>query len=147
MQVSIKKTSADSILPTYACKGDAGFDCYAHPKDGKEVLLMPGERALVPLGFSLAVPEGYELQLRPRSGLALKQGLSLANAVGTVDSGYRNEVGAILINLGASMITIKRGERICQGVLNAFTTAEFLEVESLDETERGTGGFGHSGIN
>ena len=107
--------------------------------------LQPGERALVPTGFALAVPRGYEAQVRPRSGLALRQGLVLPNAPGTIDSDYRGEVHVIVCNLGDAAFVVRRGDRIAQLVIAPVVQAEWLEVEALDETARGDGGFGHTG--
>jgi len=131
-------------LPAYATKGDAGVDLHAYLEGS--ITLDPGERALIPLGVAMSIPHGYELQLRPRSGNALKRGITLLNAPGTIDETYRGEIGAIVINHSPEMICIKDGEKIAQGVFNEYKTAEFEEVNELDETERGTGGFGHSGL-
>jgi len=131
-------------LPKYAHKGDAGVDFYAYLDE--PLRLFAGDRALIPLGVAVSLPDGYELQLRPRSGLALKKGISLCNAPGTVDCGFLNEVGAIIINHGSEMVVINDGERICQGVFNEYSEATFEEVDELDDTERGTNGFGSTGV-
>jgi len=110
-----------------------------------ECVLQPAERMLVPTGFAIAVPEGYEAQIRPRSGLALRHGIVLPNAPGTIDSDYRGELKVILMNAGAEPFTLKRGDRIAQLVVAPVVRAEWREVSSLDETERGQGGFGHTG--
>lgn len=130
-------------LPAYATVGSAGLDLRAHLEESK--VLQPGERVLVPTGLSLALPEGFEAQVRPRSGLALKHGITVLNSPGTVDADYRGDVGVILINLGAEPFTIAPGDRIAQLVLAAYAQVEWAPVEVLPETERGAGGFGHTG--
>jgi dUTP pyrophosphatase len=134
-------------LPAYATVGAAGADLRANfgddARDG--VTLAPGARALVPTGLRMAIPEGYEVQLRPRSGLALKQGVTLANSPGTIDSDYRGAVGVILINLGDAVYHVEHGARIAQMVVAPVTLAEFALTEALDETLRGAGGFGSTG--
>lgn len=131
-------------LPSYATPLSAGVDLRANLDE--PVTLSPMERALIPTGLFLSLPQGYEAQVRPRSGLALKKGLTVLNAPGTIDADYRGEVGVILINLSTEPFTINDGERIAQMVIARHETAEWVEVETLDETERGAGGFGHSGI-
>ena len=131
-------------LPAYATAGAAGLDLQAAIAD--PVVLAPGERRVIPTGLTIAVPTGYEAQVRPRSGLALKQGLSIPNAPGTIDSDYRGEVGVILINLGQAPVTIERGMRIAQLVLAKVEQLAWESVTSLDETARGTGGFGSTGV-
>jgi len=131
-------------LPAYATAGAAGLDLQAAIAD--PVVLAPGERRVIPTGLTIAVPAGYEAQVRPRSGLALKQGLSIPNAPGTIDSDYRGEVGVILINLGQAPVTIERGMRIAQLVLAKVEQLAWESVASLDETARGTGGFGSTGV-
>lgn len=131
-------------LPAYATVGSAGLDLRAHLEEPK--VLQPGERVLVPTGLSLALPEGFEAQVRPRSGLALKHGITVLNSPGTVDADYRGDVGVILINLGAEPFTIAPGDRIAQLVLAAYAQVEWAPVEVLPETGRGAGGFGHTGI-
>lgn len=130
-------------LPAYATVGSAGLDLRAHLEEPK--VLQPGERVLVPTGLSLALPEGFEAQVRPRSGLALKHGITVLNSPGTVDADYRGDVGVILINLGAEPFTVAPGDRIAQLVLAAYAQVEWAPVEVLPETERGAGGFGHTG--
>jgi len=110
------------------------------------VVLKPLERRLIPTGIYIALPEGYEAQVRPRSGLALKHGLTVLNAPGTIDADYRGEVGVVLINLSNEDFTINDGERIAQMVIARYEQAEFVEVEALNETERGAGGYGHTGV-
>src|SRR5690349_1724443 len=128
-------------LPSYATGGSAGMDLRAD----SAVALLPGARALVPTGLTIAVPPGYEAQVRPRSGLALKHGVTCLNSPGTIDSDYRGEVGVILANLGPEPFTIRRGDRIAQMVVAAYKIVDWTEVNSLDETTRGQGGFGSTG--
>ncbi len=132
-------------LPAYETSGSAGMDVRAAVPEGEPVTLKPGERAMVPTGLSVAIPEGYEIQVRPRSGLAAKQGLTCLNTPGTIDSDYRGEIKVILINLGAEAFVIQRGERIAQLVLAPVTRLAWSEVDALDETQRGAGGFGSTG--
>lgn len=129
-------------LPGYQTAGAAGMDVRASA--GR--VLQPGETALIPTGFSMALPPGYEAQLRPRSGLALKHGITLLNAPATIDEDYRGEVKVILTNLGAQPFTVARGDRIAQMVIARVERAEVVIVEQLDSTARGSGGFGHSGV-
>ena len=137
---------ADGLpLPSYETTGSAGMDLRAAVPEGEPLTLAPGGRALVPTGFSIALPEGYEAQVRPRSGLALKQGVTCLNSPGTIDSDYRGEVGVILINHGAEPFVIRRGERIAQMIVSPVVQSSWLEVETLDETARGAGGFGSTG--
>ena len=130
-------------LPKYATADSAGVDFYAYLD--APLVLNPGERKLIPLGVAMAIPKGYELQLRPRSGLALKHGITLVNTPGTIDSDYRNEIGAIVINHGTEPVVIADGDRIAQGVFNEYIQAKFVAVDELDETER-KGGFGSTGV-
>ena len=135
-------------LPAYATAGAAGADLRANlrPEDREAgIVLAPGARALVPTGLIVEVPEGYELQLRPRSGLALKHGITMTNTPGTVDSDYRGPLGVILMNAGAEAFTVAHGERIAQAVLAPVTRALFEPAEALSETARGKGGFGSTG--
>ena len=131
-------------LPAYATSGAAGMDAVAAVT--KTVMLQPGARFPVPLGFCMAIPDGYEVQVRPRSGLALKNGITVPNSPGTIDSDYRGEVKALLINLGQEPFAIERGMRICQLVPKAVTQATLAVVDTLDDTQRGAGGFGSTGI-
>ncbi|MGI6128890.1 MAG: dUTP diphosphatase [bacterium] len=133
----------DLPLPAYQTRGAAGLDLYAAVKE--PVTLLPGDRVLVPTGIALALPPGFEAQLRPRSGLALKHGLTLLNSPGTVDSDYRGEVMVLLINHGSQPVTINRGERIAQCVISATVQVTLKETEELPATHRGIGGFGHTG--
>jgi dUTP pyrophosphatase len=135
----------DLPLPTYETKGSAGMDLRAAVPEGEPMTLAPDARALVPTGFAIALPEGYEAQVRPRSGLALKHGVTCLNSPGTIDSDYRGEVGVILINHGQAPFVIKRGERIAQMIVSPVVQSSWLEVETLDETARGAGGFGSTG--
>lgn len=132
-------------LPVYETFGSAGMDVRAALPAGDTITLKPGERAMVPTGLSVAIPEGYEIQVRPRSGLAAKHGLTCLNTPGTIDSDYRGEIKVILINLGAEAFVIQRGERIAQLVLAPLTRLTWSEVDALDETARGAGGFGSTG--
>jgi dUTP pyrophosphatase len=130
-------------LPTYATSGSAGMDLCAAVEE--PLVLQPGQRCLVPTGFRIALPEGYEAQIRPRSGLAIKQGITVANAPGTVDSDYRGEVKVGLVNLSDVPYIIQRGDRIAQMVVAPVTRVAWQPVGSLDETARGAGGFGSTG--
>lgn len=136
-----KSTNA---LPDYETDGSAGMDLRAHLE--APVVLKPLQRALIPTGLFLSIPKGFEVQVRARSGLAIKNGISLVNGIGTIDSDYRGEVKIILINLGNEDFTIYNGDRIAQMVLAKYERVEFQVVEDLDETHRGKGGFGHTGL-
>ena len=131
-------------LPEYATPGSAGMDLRANID--APITLAPGERKLIPTGIYIALPVGYEAQIRPRSGLALKYGIGLANMLGTCDSDFRGEIRVILINLGQEDFVVNDGERIAQMVIAKHETAEWEVVEELDETERGEGGYGHTGV-
>lgn len=130
-------------LPSYATFYSAGMDLRANLNE--PIVLKPLQRCLVPTGLYIALPEGYEAQIRPRSGLALKKGITLLNTPGTIDADYRGEIGVIMVNLSTEDFTIEDGERIAQMVIARYEQAEWQEVEVLDETERGAGGFGHTG--
>ena len=132
-------------LPAYETSGSAGMDVRAAVLAEDALVLMPGARAMVPTGLSVAIPEGYEIQVRPRSGLAAKHGVTCLNTPGTIDSDYRGEIKVILINLGDAPFTIARGERIAQLVLAPVTQLGWKQVDGLDETDRGAGGFGSTG--
>jgi dUTP pyrophosphatase len=134
----------DVPLPKYMSHSASGMDLYA-AIDG-EVILKPGERKLIPTGFKMALPQGYEAQVRPRSGLAIKNGISVLNTPGTIDEDYRGEVGVILINHGQEDFKVKRNDRIAQMVINKVEQADIEEVQSLSETHRNSGGFGHTGV-
>ena len=131
-------------MPSYATEHSAGMDVRANLES--PVTLAPMQRVLVPTGLRLALPHGYECQIRPRSGLALKHGITVANAPGTIDADYRGEIGVILINLSSEPFVINDGERICQMVIAPYSRVEWEPAESLDATERGEGGFGHTGV-
>ena len=131
----------DLPLPAYETEGAAGMDLRA----AEALILQPGARALVPAGFAIALPDGYEAQVRPRSGLAVRHGVTVLNAPGTIDCDYRGEIKVPLINLGDADFVIQRGDRIAQMVIAPVTRAQWLPVESLDDTVRGSGGFGSSG--
>ncbi len=131
-------------LPAYATAHAAGLDLRAAV--AAPLLLHPMQRALVPTGLSLAIPAGYEGQVRPRSGLALKHGITCLNAPGTIDADYRGEVKVLLVNLGTEAFSIARGERVAQLVISAHACAQWRRVDSLPDTPRGDGGFGHSGV-
>jgi dUTP pyrophosphatase len=149
MSISIKVRrlphNADLPLPTYETEQSAGMDLRAALPEDAPVTLQPGARALVPTGLAIALPPGFEAQVRPRSGLALKHGITCLNSPGTVDADYRGELAVILVNLGQEPLVIKRGERIAQMVIAPVTQGAWIEVDALDETERGTGGFGSTG--
>ncbi len=131
-------------LPVYATSGAAGMDiCAANEAD---IVLAAGKRCAVPTGFAMAIPDGFEAQIRPRSGLTLKHGISIANAPGTIDSDYRGEIAVIIINLGNAPFTITRGMRIAQMVIAPVTRGQFAEVADLDDSDRGEGGFGSTGV-
>lgn len=132
-------------LPAYETTHAAGMDLRAAVPEFEPLTLPPGGRALIPTGFAIALPEGYEGQVRPRSGLALKHGITCLNSPGTIDADYRGEVGVILANLGAEPFVIRRGDRIAQMVIAPVTGAQWLEVEALEDTARGAGGFGSTG--
>lgn len=135
-------------LPAYATTGAAGLDVFANlpPRDRADGLtLAPGARALIPTGLAVEIPPGFELQIRPRSGLALRHGLALVNSPGTIDSDYRGEVGVIVINHGAVPVTLGHGMRIAQAVLAPVTRLVWVAADSLDESARGAGGFGSTG--
>lgn len=159
LQLPIKKWKEDAILPKIATKGDAGADCYINgfkkimsgeAKKIEEIfddeyLLQPLERVLCPLGFATAIPVGYYAAVVPRSGLALWSGLSIVNSPGTIDAGYRNEWGAIVVNLSNAPVTLHKGDKICQFILRKLAEYELEIVEILPTSERGLGGFGSTG--
>lgn len=135
---------SNNPLPEYSTADSAGMDVRAFLKD--PITLEPLQRVLVPTGLYIELPHGYECQIRPRSGLALKKGISVLNTPGTIDADYRGEIGIILINLSNEPFVINNGERICQMVIKEYVQSQWVEVEELDETERGAGGFGHTGV-
>ena len=132
-------------LPSYATDGSAGMDLFAALPAGEERTLQSGERVLISTGLCLAIPRGYEGQVRPRSGLALRHGIALVNSPGTIDSDYRGVVQVLLVNLGQAPVTFRRGDRIAQLVVAPVIRAELLVVEHLEDTQRGSGGFGSTG--
>ena len=131
-------------LPAYATEQSAGMDLRANISE--PIVLHPLQRQLIPTGIYIALPEGYEAQVRPRSGLALKKGVTVLNAPGTIDADYRGEVGVVLVNLSQEDFVVNDGERIAQMVVARCEKADFIEVETLDDTERGEGGYGHTGV-
>ena len=147
VQVKVRRLREDSggkvPLPRYMTELSSGMDLFAEVEG--EVILEPGERKLIPTGIALAIPEGYEGQVRPRSGLALRDGVTLVNAPGTIDADYRGEVGVLLINLGRRPFRVKRGDRIAQLVIAPVCRAVLELAEELDATPRSEGGFGHTG--
>ncbi|HRH20403.1 MAG TPA: dUTP diphosphatase [Brevundimonas sp.] len=149
MTVSIRLTrlphSQGLPLPAYETPGSAGMDLRAAVAEDQPLTLPPGGRALVPTGLTIALPTDHEAQVRPRSGLALKFGITCLNSPGTIDADYRGEIGVILANLGAEPFVVRRGDRIAQMVIAPVTRGVFEEVASLDETARGAGGFGSTG--
>ena len=142
MTVRFKRVHPDASLPAYAHPGDAGMDV----RSVEDVELAPGARALVHTGLVMMLPPGWEAQVRPRSGLALKHGVTVLNAPGTIDAGYRGEVGVVLANLGDAAFHVGKGDRIAQIVVAPVTTAGIEEAEVVDETDRGSGGFGSTGV-
>ena len=142
MKVLFRKSDSAAQLPTYAHPGDAGMDV----RSIEALTLEPGARALVHTGLVMMLPSDAEAQVRPRSGLALKHGVTVLNAPGTIDAGYRGEVGVILINLGQEPFVVEKGMKIAQIVIAKVERAEIVETFDTDETERGTGGFGSSGL-
>ena len=144
MKVSVKIVNkSHHALPSYSTLFSAGMDIRANLSE--PVTLAPMERRLIPTGIFIALPEGYEAQIRPRSGLALKHGITIPNSPGTIDADYRGEIGIILVNLSSEPFTVNDGERICQMVIAAHSHVDWELVETLDDTERGAGGFGHTG--
>ena len=142
MKVKIINRSKHA-LPEYATEQSAGVDLRANIDS--PLVIRPLGRALIPTGLFMALPEGWEAQVRPRSGLAIKKGVTVLNTPGTIDADYRGEVGVILVNLSDEDFVVQDGERIAQMIFNQYGKADFVEVETLDETERGAGGFGHTG--
>lgn len=132
-------------LPAYSTIDSAGMDVRAYLPNGP-IVLKPMERRLIPTGLHIELPQGYECQIRPRSGLALKHGLTIVNSPGTIDADYRGEIGVILMNLSQDEFIVNDGERICQMVVKEYTRVEWVQTESLSSSERGEGGFGHTGV-
>ena len=146
LKLEIKRLpgSEDMTLPGYETEGASGLDLRAAVRE--PLTLHPGEIRLIPTGLAVSIPRGYEGQIRPRSGLALKHGIGMVNAPGTIDSDYRGEIGLILVNWGREPFVVRRGDRIAQMVIAAVVKAEVVEVDALEATARGDGGFGHSGV-
>ncbi len=145
MKVYIKRLhSFDLPLPRYMTPGSSGVDIYA--ANEQDIKIAAGAIVLVPTGIAISIPEGYEAQIRPRSGLAINHGLTLLNTPGTIDADYRGEIKVIVINLGDKEYILKKGERIAQMIFSSVERAELLEAETLDDTVRGAGGFGHTGV-
>ena len=142
MTVRFKRLCPDAVLPAYAHPGDAGMDI----RSVDDLEIAPGARALVHTGLVMVLPPGWEAQVRPRSGLALKHGVTVLNTPGTIDAGYRGEVGVILANLGDVPFPVKKGDRIAQVVVAPVTTAAIEETDVVDDTDRGGGGFGSTGV-
>jgi len=143
--LDIVRLKPEARLPRYMSEHAAGMDLHACLE--QKIALLPGERTLVPTGLAVAIPPGYEGQVRARSGLALRQGLALVNAPGTIDADYRGELGVLVVNLGQETITIGDGDRIAQLVIAPVVRADLHEVSTLEETLRNDGGFGHTGVN
>lgn len=146
MEIYIKKleSAMDLPLPRFMTYGAAGMDLYANVTE--ETVIDPKEIKLIPTGISIALPVGYEAQIRPRSGLAIKYGISLVNTPGTIDSDYRGEINLIMINFGENSFIIKRGDRIAQMIINKIEIPNIIEVKELNDTNRGAGGFGSTGL-
>ncbi len=141
MKIKIKKVNVEAIIPNYAHEGDAGIDLYSV----EDYILEPGQRKLVFTGLKIEVPRNYEIQIRPKSGLALKYGITVLNTPGTVDSGYRGEVGVILFNTSNEIYRIKKREKVAQAVIMKVEEAEIEEVNELSDSDRGENGFGSTG--
>lgn len=146
LDVKIKqlRESCDIDLPRYMTEHSAGMDLYADIDE--EIHVPPMKRVMVPTGIAIALPDGFEAQIRPRSGLAVKHGIALVNSPGTIDADYRGEIKVVLINLGDGSFVVKRGERIAQMVVHEVSRVEWNKVDELNETSRGEGGFGHTGV-
>ena len=142
MTVKFRRIHPDATLPSYAHEGDAGMDV----RSVEDLEIAPGARALVHTGLVMMLPPGWEAQVRPRSGLALKFGVTVLNTPGTIDAGYRGEVGVILVNFGEAPFKVAKGDKVAQIVVAPVTRAEIVESAEVDETERGSGGFGSTGV-
>ena len=142
MTLRFKRVHPDAVLPSYAHPSDAGMDV----RSVEDLTLAPGKRALVHTGLVMLLPPQYEAQVRPRSGLALKSGVTVLNSPGTIDSGYRGEVGVILINLGDADFAVRKGDKVAQLVIAPVTQPDVVEVSEIDETDRGSSGFGSTGV-
>ena len=143
-KILIKRFSNKVLTPKYETKGSSGMDIAAFIEN--KIIINPGSKEIIPTGFSLSIPEGYEVQIRPRSGLAAKQGISVLNTPGTIDADYRGEIKVILINLSKNKFIVENGLRIAQMVVCPVIQAEFQEVQKLSKTTRGSGGFGSTGV-
>jgi len=143
--IQIEKMYKDVEIPEYKHEGDAGMDVKAYWEDNETRTLLAGERMLVPTGIKVAIPQGYEIQVRPRSGLAIKDGITVVNSPGTIDSGYRGEIGVILLNTSNEVFLIEHGDRIAQIVLNEVGVIAWMKVDQLEDTSRSEGGFGSTG--
>ena len=143
MNIKVVKLKENAILPEYQTEGAAGADMHACLDD--PVVLAPMERRMIPTGIAVAIPKGFEVQIRARSGLSIKHGITMVNGVGTIDADYRGEMGVLLINLGQEAFTIEPGMRIAQMVVARYETISWDVVDELDETDRGTGGYGSTG--
>lgn len=143
MNIDVVKLRDDAILPVYQTAGAAGADIHACLDE--PITLQPLERRMIPTGLAMAIPEGYEVQIRARSGMSIKHGITMVNGIGTIDADYRGEVGVLVINLSQEAFTIEPGMRIAQMVVARYDVAAWNEVAELDETVRGTGGYGSSG--
>ena len=141
MKLKIKRLNKDAIIPAYQTPLSAGFDLHSI----EDYIIKPMERKLIKTGLAFEIEEGYEVQIRPRSGLAFKHGITVLNSPGTIDADYRGEIMVLLINLGSEDFEIKRGDRIAQAVISPVIQAEFIEVKELSQTKRGKGGFGSTG--
>lgn len=144
VNIKRKESARDLPIPTYATSGSSGVDLYADVES--DTIISPGEIKLISCGIYIELPEGYEAEIRPRSGLSLKHGITLVNTPGTIDSDYRGLLNLIVINLGREDFAIRRGLRLAQMVIREVTRAEFVEIEELNQTQRAHGGFGHTGI-
>ncbi len=144
IKITRLRDNQDLPLPSYATDGSAGMDIYADVES--DLVIKPGEIALIPTGIAIELPPGYEAQIRPRSGLAINHGITLLNTPGTIDSDYRGEIKIILINLGKKEFVVKRGDRIAQMIISKYAKVEWEEVKELNTTQRGAGGFGHTGL-
>lgn len=143
MNIDVVKLKPNAILPAYQTAGAAGADLHACIDE--PMTLQPLERRMIPTGLAMAIPEGFEVQIRARSGMSIKHGITMVNGIGTVDADYRGELGVLLINLGQEPFTVEPDMRIAQMVVASYETIGWNEVEALDETERGAGGYGSSG--
>ncbi|HMS92999.1 MAG TPA: dUTP diphosphatase [Candidatus Saccharibacteria bacterium] len=143
MNISIVKLNSAAVVPQYQTAGAAGADIHACIDE--TITLQPMERRMIPTGLAMAIPEGYEVQIRARSGMSIKYGITMINGIGTIDADYRGEVGVLLVNLGAEPFMVEPGMRIAQMVVAKYEVAEWREVDELNQTERGTGGYGSTG--